>query len=69
MPRVPEYNHKPIKSIYNPTNAGKEASYKQRNLILVLCERRKIKPPDLTKLTMGEAAQLISNMLNDKYYL
>ena len=71
MPKVPEYNHKPIKTIYTPANPDELASMKQKNLIFTLCERRKKDPPvklRINKLKAGEAAQIISAMLNDNYY-
>lgn len=65
MPKVPEWNLPPLKSIYNPKDGGVGlASMKQKNLIITLCERRKLTKPDFTKLTKGQAAQLISSMLN-----
>lgn len=64
MPKVPEFNKKPLNITYNPTKPNEPATLKQKNYILTLCERRKIDKPDLTKMTIGEAAQFISNMVN-----
>lgn len=63
MPAVPQFNHKPIKPLFNPTDLKAPASLKQRSLIDTLCRRRKLEPPDMTKLTKGQAAELISRML------
>lgn len=65
MPKVPEFNIPPLKPIYNPADGGVgAATMKQKNLIITLCERRKITRPDMTNLTQGQASQLISAMLN-----
>lgn len=64
MPKVPEYNHRPLKIIYNPKNSSAKASMKQKNFILTLCERRKIEVPDINRMTSGEAAQFISNLVD-----
>jgi hypothetical protein len=64
MPKVPQYNSQPVQSIYNPTNPNDKASVKQKSLLLTLCERRKIQPPELSTLTMGQASQIISDMLD-----
>ena len=65
MPKVPRYNHKPLKSIYNPTSPGALATMKQKNLIMTLCERKKLPLPNMKTLTMGEASSMISNMMNE----
>lgn len=49
MPKVPEYNLKPLKPIYNPRNPYKPVSYKQKNLIITMCEQRGIKVPNLNR--------------------
>jgi hypothetical protein len=67
MPKVPEYNHKPVRSIYNPIDPDAPASMKQKNFITTLCERRKI-TIDIIGLTKAKAAQIISEMLSDNYY-
>lgn len=71
MPKVPEFNHKPLKSIYVPRDIDELASLKQKNLIITLCERRKLEVPvklRVSQLKKGDAAQIISAMLNDSYY-
>lgn len=67
MPEVPQYNHKPLKTIYNPIDTRKPASMKQKNYIAILCERRKLPAPDFKRMTSGEAAQIISNMVNSSW--
>lgn len=64
MPTVPEFNKQPLKIIYNPANVDAPVSMKQKNYIITLHQRRKLPQPDLSNMTMGEAAQLISRMLN-----
>lgn len=64
MPKVPDYNLKPLKTIYNPVDPSAPASMKQKNFILTLCERRKINKPDLSHITKGQAADLISTIIN-----
>jgi hypothetical protein len=65
MPTVPEYKfNRQLKQLYLPADAGAPATLKQRSLILTLHERRKLQPPDLSKLTKGQAAVLISRMLH-----
>lgn len=64
MPKVPEINHKPVKSLFNAFNPDEPASMKQKNYILILCERRKIPIPYMKHLKKGEAAQMISEMTN-----
>jgi len=68
VPKVPQYNHKPIKSIYKPKNGHLPASMKQKNLIITLCERRKIKPPVVSTMSGNDAAELINFMLHDRYF-
>lgn len=64
MTSVPQYNNKPLKPIYNPVNVTALASLKQRSLIDTLCRRRKVTPPNMTRMTKGQAAELISRMLD-----
>ncbi len=64
MPKVSPLNLKPLKTIYNPLDVHAPASMKQKNLILILCERRKVPPPQLDKMEKGQAAEIISAMLN-----
>lgn len=61
MPEVPQYNHKPLRTIYNASEGS--ISLKQKNLIITLCERRKISIPDFKTMTRQQAAEMISNML------
>lgn len=68
MPKIPEYNHKPLKPIYNSTNPNEPASLKQKSLLDTLYRRRKIDIPDMSKLTKGKAAELISSMLDTPYW-
>lgn len=64
MPKVPEYNNKPLKTVHSPQHPTAPASLKQKNFILTLCERRKIVAPNMENLTSGQAAQFISNLIN-----
>lgn len=66
MPKVPDYHMKPLKSIFPPRDKNAPAGYKQKNLIITMCERRKINVPDLEDLTMGDAADMIAAMLDDR---
>lgn len=63
MPQVPEWNLPKIKPIYNPLDVGAPATLKQKSLIDTLCRRRKIEVPDMKSLTKGQAAAIISGML------
>lgn len=63
MPEVPEWNLPKIKPIYNPTDVSAPATLKQRSLIDTLCRRRKIELPDMKSLTKGQAAAVISRVL------
>lgn len=64
MPQVPQFNNKQVKTIYNPSNINAPASMNQKNYIITLCDRRKIPHPDLKGMTTGQAAQMISSMVN-----
>lgn len=66
MPKVPKYNHKPLKIIYSPGNNKEPASLKQKSLITTLFERRKVTPPSMKGITKGEAATIISNILDNR---
>lgn len=68
MPKVPQYNHKPLKSLYYPNNPDEPASFRQKDLIIVLYQRRKLPVPDVKQITKGEATKLIDNLLNDRYF-
>lgn len=65
MPKVPQINNKPLKSIYVPRDVNERATVKQKNLLITLHERRKLKAPDLKNMTKGEATVIISSMLNE----
>lgn len=64
MPNVPQYNSKPLKTLYNASPGL--VSMKQKNLILTLCEQRKLPIPDFMIMSKQEASQLISNMMGIK---
>lgn len=64
MPKVPEYNLTKLKTIYTPRDVYEPASLKQCNLVLILCERHKIKLPDIGDMTKGQAALFISSILD-----
>lgn len=65
MPKVPEFNKKPLRLNYHLNNPEQMASYKQKNYIATLCERRKIPTPDMKGMTKEEAAHLISSMVDN----
>lgn len=67
MTKVPDYHNKPFKPIYAVGQDG-PASLKQKNLIITLHERRRLPIPDLGSILKTEAAVMISNMLNDRYW-
>lgn len=66
MPKVPEYNNKQIHRIY--TASEEPISLKQKNLIAVLHERRKLPKPDFTGMTKKTASERISALMDDKFY-
>ena len=64
MPKVPVWNNKPLSPIYKSLDGA--ATYKQKNLILTLCERHKIKPIDVSKMSKQQASQIIDNILHPR---
>lgn len=68
MPKVPDYSNvnRTLKIIYNPKDQHETASIKQKNLLLTLYERHKLPTPNLSKMTKGEAAALINNILSPR---
>lgn len=61
MPKVPDYNLKPLRSLYSP-GPGK-ATLKQKELIMRLCAERKISTPKLN-MSAEQASIMIDKMIN-----
>jgi hypothetical protein len=64
MPKVPDYNNKPLKPTFR-VNASDKATMKQKHYIMTLCERRKLPVPDLKTLTKLEAQTMLQNMTTE----
>jgi hypothetical protein len=62
--KIPEYDKKPLKKIFTYNHGDTEASMKQKNYILTLCEQRNLPKPDLDGLRMDDASVMIDNFLN-----